>query len=334
MVSEARLDRVASGLAPVTPGWFVVNTAEAAWVTNDDWCGGVCIFESDDFVLRGRPDLTEYVKPHAGFTIRVVPVGQPSDLYHAESVQEDFLIISGECILIIEEEERHLRTWDFVHCPPMTAHTFVATDDGPCVILATGNRRDDLERIYPRSETALRHGAGSDVTTPDPERHGRWEVRHPKDWTDFPGPTTRRSATVGAKRPEPVCSHAVLVGHPAELLAGIVERDLTEDGDFLGGEWAVRPSQRVSDCGWGLAPVDVRDEVRGDHVVHRERLEPGDCHTNAVGETHDLVGGAAVAPPAGPVGQCRIEHAGCGSGSRVSRMSSSSACSTMGSASH
>jgi uncharacterized cupin superfamily protein len=186
MVSEARLDRVASGLAPVTPGWFVVNTAEAAWVTNDDWCGGVCIFESDDFVLQGRPDLTEYVKPHAGFTIRVVPPGRPSDLYHAESVQEDFLIISGECILIIEEEERHLRTWDFVHCPPMTAHTFVATDDGPCVILATGNRRDDLERIYPRSEAALRHGAGSEVTTTEPERQGRWEVRHPKDWHGLP----------------------------------------------------------------------------------------------------------------------------------------------------
>jgi uncharacterized cupin superfamily protein len=155
-------------------------------VTKDDWCGGVCIFESDDFVLRGRPDLTEYVKPHAGFTIRVVPPGRPSDLYHAESVQEDFLIISGECILIIEEEERHLRPWDFVHCPPMTAHTFVATDDGPCVILATGNRRDDLERIYLRSEVALRHGAGSEVTTTDPERHGRWEVRHPKDWDGLP----------------------------------------------------------------------------------------------------------------------------------------------------
>jgi uncharacterized cupin superfamily protein len=115
-----------------------------------------------------------------------VPPGRPSDLYHAESVQEDFLIISGECILIIEGEERHLRPWDFVHCPPMSAHTFVATDDGPCVILATGNRRDDLERVYPRSEVALRHGAGSEVTTTDPERHGRWEVRHPKDWVGLP----------------------------------------------------------------------------------------------------------------------------------------------------
>ena len=108
MIPEARLERVASGLAPVSPGWFVVNAADAAWVTNDEWAG-VCIFESDEFVLRGRPDLTEYVKPHAGFTIRVVQPGTPGDLYHAESVQEDFLILMGECILVIEDQERRLR---------------------------------------------------------------------------------------------------------------------------------------------------------------------------------------------------------------------------------
>ena len=185
MVSEARLEQVASGLAPITPGWFVVNTADAAW-TNNDAYGGVCIFESDEFVLRGRPDLTAYEKPHAGFTIRVVPPGQPATLYHAESVQEDFLVIQGECVLIIEDEERHLRPWDFVHCPPMTAHTFVATEDGPCVLIATGNRRDDLERVSPRSETALRYDAGSDVDTTEPERRGRWEVKRPKHWDELP----------------------------------------------------------------------------------------------------------------------------------------------------
>jgi len=185
VVSEARLERVESGLAPVTPGWFVVNTADAAWVTNESY-GGVCIFESDEFVLQGRPDLTAYEKPGAGFTIRVVPPGQPSGLYHAESVEEDFLVLMGECVLIIEDEERHLRAWDFVHCPPMTAHTFVAKEGGPCVILATGNRRDDLERVYPGSEVALRHDAGSEVDTTDPERRGRWEVRRPRHWAELP----------------------------------------------------------------------------------------------------------------------------------------------------
>jgi catechol 2,3-dioxygenase-like lactoylglutathione lyase family enzyme len=66
MVEEARLERVASGLAPVTPGWFVVNAREAAWMNNDQ-TESCCIFESDEFVLLGRPDLTAYEKPGAGF---------------------------------------------------------------------------------------------------------------------------------------------------------------------------------------------------------------------------------------------------------------------------
>ena len=189
MVTEARLERLVSGLAPVTPGWFVVNTADAAW-TNNEWYGGVCIFESDEFVLQGRPDLTAYEKPNAGFTIRVVPPGQPSAGYHAESVQEDFLVLMGECILIIEDQERHLRAWDFVHCPPMTAHAFVAKETGPCVILATGNRRDDLERVDPRSEVALRYGAG---TRSDPERRGHGRSGVPNTGTSSRGLNGRRS---------------------------------------------------------------------------------------------------------------------------------------------
>src|ERR687887_1161269 len=107
MVEEARLEAVASGLAPVTPGWFVVNARDAAWV-NNDYTGGVCIFESDEFVLRGRPDLEEYVKPGAGFNLRVLLPGRAAGFYHAESVQEDFLVLMGECILLVEGEERRL----------------------------------------------------------------------------------------------------------------------------------------------------------------------------------------------------------------------------------
>ena len=185
MIPEARLERVASGLAPVTPGWFVVNTADAAW-TNNEVYGGVCIFESDDFVLKGRPDLTEYIKPEAGFTIRVVPPGHPSSLYHAEAVQEDFLVLMGECVLIIEDQERHLRPWDFVHCPPNTGHAIIAKETGPCIIIATGSRRDDHERVHPRSEAALRYDAGTEVDMTEPPRRGRWEVRRPKDWDELP----------------------------------------------------------------------------------------------------------------------------------------------------
>ena len=185
MVEEARLEAVASGLAPVSPGWFVVNARDAAWV-NNDYYGGVCIFESDDFVLRGRPDLTEYVKPGAGFTIRVFPPGRPAGLYHAESVQEDFLVLMGECILIVEDEERHLRTWDFVHCPPGTAHTFVNPGDRPCVILGTGNRREDLERVYVHSEIALKYGAGVEADTTSPGSRGEWRVERPRNWDELP----------------------------------------------------------------------------------------------------------------------------------------------------
>jgi uncharacterized cupin superfamily protein len=185
VVEEARLETVASGLAPVSPGWFVVNARDAAWV-NNDYSGGVCIFESDDFVLRGRPDLDEYVKPHAGFTLRVVPPERSAGLYHAESVQEDFLILMGECILLIEDEERRLGAWDFVHCPPGTAHTFVCTGDRPCVILGTGNRREDLERIYLRSEVALRYGAGVEEDTEEPARRGNWRVERPQHWDELP----------------------------------------------------------------------------------------------------------------------------------------------------
>ena len=188
MVDEARLEAVDSGLTPVTPGWFVVNARDAPWL-NNDYFGGVCIFESDDFVLRGRPDLDEYVKPAAGFTLRVVSPGQPAGLYHAETnQQEDFFILVGECILLIEGEERRLRTWDYVHCPPGTAHTFVGAGDGPCVILGAGNRTEDVVIVRPRSELALRYGAGVDEeTTSFPHaKYGPWRLEHPEPWGELP----------------------------------------------------------------------------------------------------------------------------------------------------
>ena len=189
-MEEARLEAVASGLAPVSPGWFVVNARDAAW-TNNDLFGGVCIFESDWVVLQGRPDLEEYVKPGAGFTIRVFSPGKPSGLYHAESTQEDFLVLAGECLLVIEDEERRLGPWDFVHCPPGAAHAFVAVGDQPCVMVATGNRSDDFEIVHPRSEIALRHGASVEKTTTSgaeanaPYR-GSWRVERPKHWDELP----------------------------------------------------------------------------------------------------------------------------------------------------
>lgn len=195
MVEEARLEAVDSGLAPVTEGWFVVSARDAAWL-NNDYFGGVCIFEADDFIVRGRPDLDEQTFAGAGFTLRVVKPGQPSGMYHAETnQQEDFLVLMGECVLLIESEERPLRAWDFVHCPPGTAHTFVGAGDGPCVILGTGNRSDDSTTVYVPSELARRHGAGVETETSNrafwaeasaPLRD--WRLEHPEHWNELPWP--------------------------------------------------------------------------------------------------------------------------------------------------
>jgi uncharacterized cupin superfamily protein len=193
MTEEARLEAVQSGLTPVTPGWFVVNARDAAWMNNEA-TEACCIFESDDFVLRGRPDLSEYVKPGAGFALRVLRPGRPSGMYHAESVQEDFLVLMGECVLIVEDRERQLRAWDFVHCPPGTAHTFVGAGDGPCVLLCSGNRDFDDEtfrRDYKPSDVAARYGASVERETGSNAEanaavRGQWRVERPGEWDELP----------------------------------------------------------------------------------------------------------------------------------------------------
>lgn len=160
MVEQARLEAVDSGLAPMSDGWFVVNVRDAAWLTNDAF-GARCVFESDRRVLRRRPDLDVQRFADVGFTLAVLQPRKPSGLYHAESNQENFLVLADECLLLVEGEERRLESWDFVHCPPGTEHAFVGAGDGPCVILMTGARTRDRSIVYPRSEKARRHGAES-----------------------------------------------------------------------------------------------------------------------------------------------------------------------------
>jgi uncharacterized cupin superfamily protein len=137
MVEEARLEQLDAGLTPVTDGWFVVNVREAAWVTNEVF-GSACTFEGE-----GTPTFGEI-----GFTHGVLQPGKPSALYHRESNQEDFLVLAGECLLLIEGEERRLRAWDFVHCPPETEHIFVGAGDGPCVIFMAGGRTGEKRITY------------------------------------------------------------------------------------------------------------------------------------------------------------------------------------------
>jgi uncharacterized cupin superfamily protein len=105
-----------------------------------------------------------------GVNIQVMWPGQPNGHYHREDYQEDFLILTDECLLLIEGEERRLRAWDFVHCPPNTDHIFVGAGVGPCALIGIGARRPgEYAVVYPVSEMALRHGAGATEETTDPD---------------------------------------------------------------------------------------------------------------------------------------------------------------------
>ncbi len=189
MVDEARLEQVGSGLAPTTPGWFVVNVGEAAWVRNDAF-GGRCVFESSRRVLAERDDLEPQQFAQVGFTLAVLEPGKPTGMYHAESAQEDFLVLTGTCVLLIEEQERELRAWDFVHCPAGTHHVFVGTGTGPCVIFMAGARREDKTIFYPRSEIALARDAGVETETPSPAEayapFTSWRLGRPGAWDALP----------------------------------------------------------------------------------------------------------------------------------------------------
>jgi uncharacterized cupin superfamily protein len=155
MVPEAKLERTDGGLVPVGEGWFVLGARDARWLDGD--FGAFTRFEGDKRF------------PQIGINIGVLAPEQPACMYHGEDEQEDFLVLAGECLLLIEGEERSLKAWDFVHCPAWTNHVFVGAGDGPCAILAIGSRSGG-DVIYPRSELARRHRAGVETETGDPDQ--------------------------------------------------------------------------------------------------------------------------------------------------------------------
>jgi len=157
MVPEATLKRTDAGLVPEGEGWFVLNARDARWGHSEE-LGSYVTFESESVRFA---DL--------GININVLHPGQPNCMYHAEGAQEDFLVLAGECLAIIEEQERPLRAWDFVHCPAEARHVFVATGDTPCVLLAVGARAKGRSLVYPASEVARKHGAGVEQETAKPE---------------------------------------------------------------------------------------------------------------------------------------------------------------------
>jgi uncharacterized cupin superfamily protein len=158
--------------------WFTVNVRDTPWRTHDAF-GSACRFEDPESFF-----------PQLGINVRVLEPGQPNCLYHSESLQEDFLVLAGECVLLIEGEERPLRAWDFVHCPAGTEHVFVGAGDGPSVILMVGARDPEEELLYPVSELAKRYGASAETETASPEEayasFGPSKEGRPQGWDQLP----------------------------------------------------------------------------------------------------------------------------------------------------
>ena len=156
------------------PDWFVTNVADAEAARHVRI--GVRV--------RLEPEGQRFSE--VGVNVRIVEPGQPMSLYHSESAQEDFLVLSGECVAILDGEERRLQAWDFVHCPAGTPHVFVGAGDGPCAILAIGARHPDNTINFPVDEQAARLGASSIESTSDPDTAyaawGRQWTPTPFDW--------------------------------------------------------------------------------------------------------------------------------------------------------
>jgi uncharacterized cupin superfamily protein len=160
---EASIEQTEAGAVVATPGWFVLNLADGAW-TRSAVAGEWSNFE---------PEQAEF--EHYGIGVHVLQPGQPNGKYHSENVQEDFLVLSGECVLVVEEEERRLKAWDFFHCAPGTNHILVGAGDGPCAILMVGARGEGKKLHYPVSEAAARYGASAPKETDSPrEAYSDW----------------------------------------------------------------------------------------------------------------------------------------------------------------
>jgi uncharacterized cupin superfamily protein len=164
VTDEARVEDTPYGRNPAEEGWFVLNLGEALAARNEAKGGAIYPLEP-----RGGP-FTDF-----GVNVHVLWPGEPSALYHSESVREAFLVLAGECTLIVEEQERPLRQWDFFHCPAGTNHIFVGAGDGPCAILMIGGRGEGHTLHYPVSERAAKYEASVARDTPDPdEAYADW----------------------------------------------------------------------------------------------------------------------------------------------------------------
>src|SRR4029079_9708549 len=161
-VYEAQLQRPGVGVIPQGAGWFVLNARDVSWIRSEE--------RGQDTDFEGGQAWGQL-----GFRIHVLMPGQRNGRNHRERGQEDFRVVAGECVLVIEGEERRLRAWDFVHCPPWTHHVFIGAGDGPCVIVMVGSRTGGFEVVYAVDEIAAKYDASvpEETSSPD-EAYARW----------------------------------------------------------------------------------------------------------------------------------------------------------------
>ena len=163
-VREADSAETPYGRYITSDGWFVLNLADALAVRNEEKGGAT-------YPLEAR----EHPFADVGVRVTVLWPGDPNALYHSEGAQEGFLVLSGECTLIVEEEERSLRQWDYFHCPADTRHVIVGAGDGPCAVLMLGARPEVENLSYPASEVAAKYGAAAAKDTADAdEAYADW----------------------------------------------------------------------------------------------------------------------------------------------------------------
>ena len=179
-MDEGRFEDKGNGLVPVSEGWSVLNVRDARWFDGNG---------SHSAPLTGHDEYTaENFYPMLGLAVRVLEPGAPMSIYHWETEAEDFLVLAGRPLLIIDGEERMLKQWDFVHCPPGAKHVLVGAGDGPSLIVATSSRQfqnDGPWGYYVADETAAKYGASAPETTQDGGIASRdWSPRQESRYRD------------------------------------------------------------------------------------------------------------------------------------------------------
>ena len=162
MVHEAEIESTPEGQVPAGAGWYILNLGEMAWET----AAGFGVWRDFD-------DQDSDPSERMGVHVHVLQPGESNGYYHAEAAHEGFLVLSGECIAVVEGEERRMRRWDYFHSPAGTEHITIGAGDEPCAILMFGSPDPRRKVEWIANETAAKHGASVARTTGrDTEAYG------------------------------------------------------------------------------------------------------------------------------------------------------------------